>query len=66
MQRGFDARDAKDATVVGSSPSAAEQARLAAAEACPICGRGDALLAIGDVLYCAACGYASDSARGCT
>lgn len=33
---------------------------------CPTCGRGDALLVIGDVLYCVACGYASDGARGCT
>lgn len=33
---------------------------------CPVCRRDDALLVIGGVVYCAACGYASDSARGCT
>ena len=27
---------------------------------CPTCGRSDALLTIDEVVYCAACGYASD------
>lgn len=33
---------------------------------CPVCGREDALVAVGEALFCAACGYASDSAAGCT
>ncbi len=38
----------------------------AAADQCPTCGRGDALLVIDQVVYCVSCGYASDGARGCT
>lgn len=37
-----------------------------AALACPLCARTGTLTLVGDVLYCAACGYASDGARGCT
>ncbi len=33
---------------------------------CPICLRADGLLQIGGVIFCAACGYASDGAGGCT
>ncbi len=33
---------------------------------CPVCARVGTLMAIGDSLMCAACGYASDSAAGCT
>ncbi|MEZ4770258.1 MAG: hypothetical protein R2844_17750 [Caldilineales bacterium] len=39
---------------------------LALHDRCPVCGRGDALLVLDEVVYCAACGYASDGARGCT
>gem|GEM_PF-4286042 len=34
--------------------------------ACPLCARVGTLTPVGDVLYCAACGYASDEVRGCT
>lgn len=34
--------------------------------ACPNCRRLDTLILAGDVHFCAACGYASDGARGCT
>lgn len=37
-----------------------------AVDYCPTCGRSDALLVISEVIYCVACGYASDGARGCT
>lgn len=33
---------------------------------CPTCGRIGTLVPVGDALFCAACGYASDSAAGCT
>ncbi|MBE2235794.1 MAG: hypothetical protein IAE85_20040 [Anaerolinea sp.] len=33
---------------------------------CPVCSRAGTLMAIGDAWMCAACGYASDSAAGCT
>jgi hypothetical protein len=34
--------------------------------ACPLCARVGALVLVGEVLFCAACGYASDGVRGCT
>jgi hypothetical protein len=34
--------------------------------ACPLCARVGTLTLVGDVLFCAACGYASDGVRGCT
>jgi hypothetical protein len=34
--------------------------------ACPLCARVETLALVGDVWYCAACGYASDGVRGCT
>ncbi len=34
--------------------------------ACPVCARVETLTLVGDVWYCAACGYASDGVRGCT
>jgi hypothetical protein len=34
--------------------------------ACPLCGRMGTLTPVGEVLYCAACGYASDGVAGCT
>ncbi len=34
--------------------------------ACPLCARAGTLTLVGDVWYCAACGYASDGVRGCT
>lgn len=37
-----------------------------ASQPCPVCGRTGTLVAIGDALFCAACGYASDGAVGCT
>ena len=49
------------ATVVCSLP-AAPNAPLA----CPLCARVGTLTPVGEVLFCAACGYASDSMRGCT
>lgn len=42
------------------------QQPAAAADQCPTCGRSNALLVIDEVVYCVACGYASDGARGCT
>jgi hypothetical protein len=33
---------------------------------CPLCARVGTVTLVGDVWYCAACGYASDGARGCT
>lgn len=45
---------------------AAVQQSCVAADFCPTCRRRDALLVIGEVTYCVACGYASDGARGCT
>ena len=33
---------------------------------CPVCLRADVLLQIGGAIFCAACGYASDGAGGCT
>ena len=33
---------------------------------CPVCRREDALVVVGDAQFCAACGYASDGAAGCT
>ena len=33
---------------------------------CPVCQRDDVLMQIGGAIFCAACGYASDSAAGCT
>ncbi len=33
---------------------------------CPVCSRAGVLMAIGDAWMCAACGYASDGAAGCT
>lgn len=50
----------------------AEQAEMCPAPAersplrCPVCGREDALVPVGEALFCAACGYASDGAAGCT
>lgn len=41
-------------------------ARLELPAVCPNCGRAGTLVLAGDVLFCAACGYASDGARGCT
>ena len=35
-------------------------------EACPVCRRVDSLVRLGETSYCAACGYASDGAAGCT
>lgn len=54
--------------VVVSEPSAAQVAcRLPAAPlACPLCARVGTLTLVGDVWFCAACGYASDGVRGCT
>lgn len=56
--------------VEGGAAEAAVLCRLPAAPAapltCPNCGRTGTLLPVGDVLFCAACGYASDGARGCT
>ncbi len=47
--------------------AAAEAGLLPAAPlACPLCGRMGTLTLVGDVLYCAACGYASDGVSGCT
>ena len=37
-----------------------------AVESCPLCGRRGTVVVIGDVLMCAACGYASDGVRCCT
>jgi hypothetical protein len=34
--------------------------------ACPLCARVGTLILVGDVWFCAACGYASDGVRGCT
>ncbi len=34
--------------------------------ACPVCQRADALWVVGDVLFCAACGYSSQGGHGCT
>lgn len=33
---------------------------------CPVCRREDALVLIGETIFCAACGYSSDGSRGCT
>ena len=33
---------------------------------CPLCARVGTLLVIGNALFCAACGYASDGISGCT
>ncbi len=33
---------------------------------CPVCSRAGTLMAIGEAWMCAACGYSSDSAAGCT
>jgi hypothetical protein len=33
---------------------------------CPVCQRDDGLLQIGDTMFCASCGYASEGAVGCT
>lgn len=33
---------------------------------CPVCQRDDGLLQIGDSMFCASCGYASEGAGGCT
>lgn len=41
-------------------------AKLELPPVCPNCGRAGTLILAGDVLFCAACGYASDGARGCT
>jgi hypothetical protein len=54
--------EAEDAAVICRLPAAAPEAPLA----CPNCGRTDTLMPAGDVLFCAACGYASDGVRGCT
>ena len=35
-------------------------------EACPVCRRTTSLVRLGETLFCAACGYASDGAAGCT
>lgn len=51
------ARGEQDLTALDSAESGSR---------CPTCGRGDALLVLDEVVYCAACGYASDGARGCT
>ncbi|HSN75184.1 MAG TPA: hypothetical protein VL334_08855 [Anaerolineae bacterium] len=56
--------------VVGGSAAAEVGCRLPAAPdgplACPLCARVGTLNLVGDVWYCAACGYASDGVRGCT
>ncbi|MEI2690895.1 MAG: hypothetical protein V9H69_14770 [Anaerolineae bacterium] len=60
--------ESKDAAEIVSAASLCAMS-LAAAEAsqpCPVCTRTGTLLAIGDALFCAACGYASDGAAGCT
>jgi hypothetical protein len=51
----------EDAAVVCLLPASSE-----APQACPLCARVGTLTLVGDVLYCAACGYASDGVRGCT
>ena len=51
----------EDAAVVCLLPAASE-----APPACPLCARVGTLTLVGDVWYCAACGYASDGVRGCT
>jgi len=33
---------------------------------CINCGHKESLVTAGDVVYCLACGYASDGLRGCT
>jgi hypothetical protein len=50
-----------EAAVVCLLPAASE-----APQACPLCARVGTVTLVGDVWYCAACGYASDGVRGCT
>lgn len=35
-------------------------------DACPSCQRRDAIVRLGDLLFCAACGFSSEGGRGCT
>lgn len=76
MQR-FDMVMADEISEIVEAPAAMDEAMTGAVCAlpaarpelpavCPTCGRGGALILAGDVLFCAACGYASDGARGCT
>ncbi|MDW8316863.1 MAG: hypothetical protein RMN53_03315 [Anaerolineae bacterium] len=37
-----------------------------AEQGCPNCRRSDALVAIGEMTFCLACGYSSEGGRGCT